>query len=296
MSDAGPSPEKEELDSALWEFLGQIEEWLETPMVVLGFIWLALLVAEILWGLGGFLQSVVLVIWGLFVLDFGLRFLLAPHKAVYLRRNWLTALSLAVPALRIGRLVQVARLARVARATQTVRLVSVVGSLNRGMRALRASMGRHGLQYILALTVLVILVGAAGMWAFESGPDGAQLGNYGEAIWWTAMLVTTIGSERWPATPQGRTLTLLLSVYAVGVLGYITAAIASFLVGRDAESDAAEVAGERSMRALREEVHALREELRALRSELQEANGGSDRRDPDRHDPAHGESTADKDG
>ncbi len=36
------------------------------------------------------------------------------------------------------------------------------------MRALGASMGRRGFGYVVALTMIVTLAGAAGMYAFES--------------------------------------------------------------------------------------------------------------------------------
>ena len=47
------------------------------------------------------------------------------------------------------------------------------------------------------------------------------------------MLLTTIGSEYWPQTPEGRLLTFLLSLYSLGILGYITATLASFFVEKD---------------------------------------------------------------
>ena len=39
--------------------------------------------------------------------DFGLRLALAPHKLRYVRHNWLTAISLVLPALRIFRIFRI---------------------------------------------------------------------------------------------------------------------------------------------------------------------------------------------
>jgi voltage-gated potassium channel len=75
------------------------------------------------------------------------------------------------------------------------------------------------------------------------------------------MLLTTIGSEYWPRTPEGRLLCLLLSLYAIGVFGYITAALASFFVDRDREDEMPHVASEDAVQALRLEISALRREL-----------------------------------
>ncbi|MBW3628299.1 MAG: potassium channel family protein [Gemmatimonadetes bacterium] len=249
-----------------WRLLYRLERWLEVPMIVLGFAWLVLLVLELTGGLNGPLERLSLAIWGVFVTDFALRLFLAPERGAYLRRNWLTAVALAVPAFRVIRIVRVARVIRAARAARGVRLVKVVSSLNRGMRALGRSMGRRGLGYVLTLTVLVTLVGAAGMYAFERELAAEQgLRDFWSALWWTAMIMTSLGSEYWPRTLEGRLLGFLLAVYAMGVLGYITAALASFFVGRDVESKSGEVVRDDALQQLRLEIVALREEVRTLR-------------------------------
>ena len=248
------------------EILEQLEDVLEAPMVVLGFIWLTLLVIELIWGLNPLLEVSSTVIWISFLLDFGLRLTLAPHKWIYLRQNWLTAISLLLPALRIFR---IARILRLLRTTRSLRLVRVVTSLNRGMRSLRASMRRRGFGYVVASTVVVTLVGAAGMYAFEGNvPNGSGLKDYGSALWWTAMLITTLGSEYWPQTPEGRVLCLLLALYAFAVFGYITATLTTFFIGRDAEDEEAEIAGAKAIAQLSEGTAALQQEITALRAEI----------------------------
>lgn len=71
------------------------------------------------------------------------------------------------------------------------------------------------------------------------------------------MLLTTLGSQYWPYTIEGRILCWLLSVYALAVFGYITATIATYFIGT-APSKPAEAA----------DVAALRREVESLRSEL----------------------------
>ena len=58
------------------------------------------------------------------------------------------------------------------------------------------------------------------------------------------MLLTSIGSEYWPQTAEGRVLCFLLSLYGFAVFGYVTAVLASFFVGRDADGTG-ELAGGR---------------------------------------------------
>jgi voltage-gated potassium channel len=237
---------------------------MEVPLLVLGFVWLVLLVIELTSGLHPMLQSLSTTIWVIFIVAFLVELALAPRRLAYLRSQWLTVLSLALPALRVLRIARTLRVLRAARAVRGARLLRVVTGLNRGMRALGRSMERRGFGYVIALTLIVIIAGAAGMLALERDASGG-LPDYASALWFTIMLLTTIGSEYWPRTPEGRLLCLLLSLYAIGVFGYITAALASFFVDRDREERSPELASEDAVQALRMEIVALRQELGARR-------------------------------
>ncbi|HEX7181966.1 MAG TPA: potassium channel family protein [Thermoanaerobaculia bacterium] len=258
------SPAPETIERERFEVLRQLEDWMEVPLLFLGFVWLALLAIELTYGLTPPLETASTAVWIVFVVDFVAKLILAPRKLAYLRANWLTVLALLVPAVRVLRFARVVRLARAARAARSVRLFRMLTSLNRGMRALRASLRRRGVAYVALLTVLVALVGAAGMYAFEKPSEGGRIESYGDALWWTAMLLTTLGSEKWPETGAGRTLCFGLALYAFAVFGYLTAALASYFVDRDADAADSAVAGERALRELQAEVAALRTEIRAL--------------------------------
>jgi voltage-gated potassium channel len=136
------------------------------------------------------------------------------------------------------------------------------------MGALGASLERRGFGYVVTLTTIVTLAGAAGMYAFENAEQNG-LYSYGEALWWTAMLMTTMGSAYWPQTPEGRVLCVILALYAFAIFGYVTATLATYFVGRDAEDAAAERAGATSVEALRAEIAALRKEIRTLSGQQQ---------------------------
>ncbi|MGG6265549.1 potassium channel family protein [Leptolyngbya sp. AN03gr2] len=260
-----PQQSEASLSQTRSELLQQLEDWLDVPMLVLSFVWLALLIVELIWGLNPLLDAASVTIWILFILNFLLEFALAPNKRIYLQRNWLTLGSLALPALRT------LRIFRVVRAARGVRLLGVMTRTNRGMRSLSASFRRRGFGYVVASTTIVILVGAAGMYAFEQEvPNGLE--NYGTALWWTAMLMTTMGSDYFPETPEGRILCFVLALYAFAVFGYVTATIATFFMGRDAENEEAEIAGAKSIQALQAEIAALRTEIQSLSRNSQTAN------------------------
>lgn len=217
-----------------WKLTARFVRSLEKPMLALSALWSVLLVIEFTRGLSPWLQTLSDVIWAAFAVQFLVEFATAPVKRVYLRKRWVTAVSLALPALRLLRLFRVLRFARLASATRGLRLARLLGSINRGMRMLTIGFRRRGLGYVTVLTILVGVIGAAGMYRFElDAPGGAGFPDYGTALWWTAMLLTTMGSDYWPQTAEGRLLCLLLAIYAFAVFGYVTAAIAAYFVDRD---------------------------------------------------------------
>lgn len=248
-------PDESEIDQR-WRILAELEEGLETPMLVLAFAWLVLVLAELIWTTSGVFEFLGTLIWIAFIAEFALRFALAPDRLAFLRRNPITLIALIAPALRFMRALRVLRLAR------GLRLVRIVGTANRGLAALRKSLKRRGLGYVLGATALVTVLGAAGMLAFEPAREIAGgFTSYGDALWWTAMVVATMGSGFWPETAEGRALAFLLSLYGFAVFGYITASFATFFIGREAEAADGEVAGAAELAALRREVAALRESL-----------------------------------
>jgi voltage-gated potassium channel len=212
------------------QVLHELQEWLEKPMLALSLVWLALLVVELIWGLNRALWLLGQAIWVAFIAEFALGLALAPERVHYLRSNWLKALALAAPALR---LLRIARLARLARA-------------GRGLRLLRV------------MTVLVTFAGAAGMYAFERDAPGGGFESFGAALWWTAMLLTSMGSEYWPRSADGRVLCLALAIYGFAVFGYVTATLATFFIGRDAADPDTGLGSAGELRALRKDLAALR--------------------------------------
>lgn len=230
----GDDPARQEaIASQRGSLLRRLETRLEMPMAVLGLCWLVLVVLELAGAQHAGLRWAGQAIWALFVADFALKLLLAPRKSAFLRRNLLTLVSLLLPALRAVRVLRAFRLLRAARAARGVRLLRLLTSVNRGMRSFGRTLRRRGFGYVMGLTLLVLFAGAAGMLAFEGEASGGGLQNYGDALWWTAMLLVTMGSDYWPATGEGRALCLMLATYGFTMFGYITATLGSFFVAAD---------------------------------------------------------------
>ncbi|HSP25018.1 MAG TPA: ion transporter [Saliniramus sp.] len=248
--------EDDEEQKERWRILAQLEEWLEMPMLVLSFIWLSMVIVELIWTTSGLFEMLGTVIWIIFIGEFVLRLVLAPDKIRFIKRNPITLVALLAPAFRFLRALRFLRL------TRGLRLVRIVGTANRGINALRNSFSRRGLGYVLGTTAVLTVLGAAGMLAFEPATEVAEgFTSYADALWWTAMLMTTMGSDFWPQTAEGRVLALLISLYGLAVFGYITASFATFFIGQEAQAQDGDIAGAPELEALRADIAELRREL-----------------------------------
>ncbi|HSL87782.1 MAG TPA: ion transporter [Ignavibacteriaceae bacterium] len=235
------------------KLLESVERILEGPMIFLGFVWLVLLVFELVWGINKILEYISIGIWGIFIIDFLIKFSLATEKLIFLRKNWFIVISLFVPALRVFR---VFRFFRILRGLRGIKLVRIVSSFNRSMRSLGKTMKRRALGYVMIITMIVIFAGAAGMYALENPNPGFT--SYGLALWWTAMRVITSGNEFNPITPEGRSLAFLIAIFGYSIFGYVTATFATYFIGRDAEEKDAPIAGSKEIEELKSEIIELR--------------------------------------
>lgn len=211
--------------------LREVDAVLERPMLVLSAVWLALVLWEAIGQPPRLVAWAAGAIWALFTLEVALKLALAPDKRAWLRQEWPTVGSLALPAFRIVHAVRLLALLPLGRALHTAGLVRIVAAASVSARALGEGMRRRGAGYATLLTLLVACAGAGGMYTFEHDEPGSTLVDYGAALWWTCMLLTTVGSDYWPRTPEGRALCLALAVYGMAVFGYIAGVVASFFVG-----------------------------------------------------------------
>ena len=71
--------------------------------------------------------------------------------------------------------------------------------------------------------------------------EGANITSAGDALWWAFTTVTTVGyGDRFPVTTEGRAVAVVLMVAGIGVVGAVTAAVASWILDRAAAERRAE--------------------------------------------------------
>ena len=243
------------------ELLTHVSQLLEPLMMVLGILFMVLLLwmyAELPHELirAEHLDEAMQLIWVIFVGDFVLRYVVAPDKATYLRRNWLIGLSLMIPFIRP------LQAFRFLQAFHGFTLVAFLGAVNRTLRALRIITRGRAFLYMVIVTVGVILVGAVGVRYFDGDMPNSEVSSLSDAIWWSATLVTTLTHELDVESTEARLIAFGLRLYGLNVFCFFMASIASYLIGVDASYS--------RLKEEEEEVDPVQEEIRMLRAELRD--------------------------
>jgi voltage-gated potassium channel len=197
------------------------------------------------------LRVVTVVAWPVFLGDYLLRLVLADQRWRFVRQNWVDGLAVVLPLLRPLRVVSLVRVARVLD------------------RRLTSTLHGRVAAYVTLTASLVVFMASLAVFDAERGAPDASITGYGDAVWWALTTITTVGyGDEYPVTEEGRLVAVLLMVGGIALLGVVTAAVASWFVGRVAE--AAQAQDDADDAALLVEVRALADEVRRLRAELGE--------------------------
>jgi voltage-gated potassium channel len=204
--------------------------------MVVTILWIPVLVVPLVRPVHGELASTLTVIdymvWALFALEYLIKFYLAPSRWKFVGTHILDLLIVAVPffrPLRIGRLARLVRLSRVG---------MVAGrAISRG----KSVMTHRGLHFVL-LTVGIIVFVCAGMVTLaERHAPGSNIHDLGQGLWWAMVTVATVGyGDHYPVTPFGQGVAVLLMLVGIGLIGVLTATIASYFVGQNEDKAKAE--------------------------------------------------------
>ncbi|HUF07203.1 MAG TPA: ion transporter [Candidatus Binatia bacterium] len=217
-----------------YRLVAEIEAVLDGPTTYLALLFAALLVAEIAltaqdMAVPEVLGWIQLAIWAVFGVHFLLGITISPDRGRYLRRNWLTALSLIVPFLRAFRVLRAIRLLR---ATNSLR---VLAGFNRTARSLRGVLAWSRAGYAGGLALTAAFLGAAVLLMFEADAPNSQITDYAEALWWTSATLTTVGASSEPVTLGGRIVALIIMFGGLVLLGYVAGVLAALLFGKRSE-------------------------------------------------------------
>jgi voltage-gated potassium channel len=164
------------------------------------------------------LNAVSWTVWGAFAVDLLIRLVLAEDRARYALSHWYDVALVAPPLLRPLRL---------------LRLLALVRILD---RSASANLAARVLVHVGGAAGLAVGLGALAVLDADRDAPEANITTFGDALWWactTVTTVTTVGyGDHYPVSGEGRVVAVVLMVVGIGVVGAVTASVATWILGR----------------------------------------------------------------
>ena len=169
-----------------------------------------------------------MVLWLAFAIEFLWLLYLAPSRGEMVRTHKLDLLVLLIPVLR---------------PLQILRLAPAASAVRRALRSVTEVVGRPGIPQYFVATLAAIVIGAWFALIFERGQAGASLDDFGTALWWSFVTVTTVGyGDHFPVTGPGQVVAVLLMIVGIGLISLITASVAALFIDDEVADETDEIA------------------------------------------------------
>jgi voltage-gated potassium channel len=195
------------------------ERWEEKtawPLLALSMLWVGLSTVALTEyepgsALGPLASAALIVIWAIFLVDFAIRLALTTKRVRYVRDHLLEVISLVLPFLRAFLLV-----------FYLWRLPILRGSPQQMRTRFMLMAAAFGLVFVYVASTLV--------WEFEHDVPGANIVEFGDAIWWGFATIATVGyGDYTPITVPGRVVAVGLMLGGFIIVGSVTATVISAL-------------------------------------------------------------------
>jgi voltage-gated potassium channel len=206
---------EEEREAKAEELLDQL-----TPvMSVLGILFLIVIIGErMATGTAqSIFQAVAWSLWIIFIAEFLLRVIIAPHTMQFLRKNWWQVLFLVLPVLRI---------LRIARAMRLLRSTRVVSGAVRSTRSARVIFDR--LLWLTIVTAIVVVASAELL--FEYG----EFDSFAAALH-RATVAAIAGEELGQTGPVVSIIEVGLLIYSVAIVATLAGTIGAYFLQHEGE-------------------------------------------------------------
>lgn len=195
------------------------------------------------------INIIMYLTWFIFALDYGYGFKQAENKRKWFIRHIPELLILIVPAIR------------------SLRLIRFLGLIAIFQRIAGNNIRGKVIGYIISLSLILIYLISLAVLDAERGQPNASIQNFGDALWWSFATMTTVGyGDLAPVTIQGRIIAIALMIGGIGLLGIITATLASWLMEQIEEASVKEdISQSKRLESMEQELREIKEIL--LRSQ-----------------------------
>jgi voltage-gated potassium channel len=211
------------------DLVDEIERVTKYPLALLGIAWLVIAIVVLTKDLNGSASTALVaslfVLWAIVLAEYVVRLVVTPDRRGYLKRRWVEPATVVLPPLQGWHLVGMER----------VSLLVYEGEL-RAETVLK----HHSLFRVLIAAAGTLFLGAWLVLLFEENAKGSNIHSYPDALWWAIVTVTTVGyGDRFPVSAGGRAVAVVLMLVGIGLIGVLTATVASVFVKEHTDANKA---------------------------------------------------------
>jgi voltage-gated potassium channel len=197
-----------------------IERVTKYPMTLLGAAWLVVAIIVVTAKVNGttstLLVGILFTLWVILLVEYLVRLVITPDRRGYLKRRWVEPVTVVAPPLQGWRFVGIEKMCLL---------------LHEGALRVEAVLKHHSLFRVLIAATVTLLLGAWLVLLFEENATGSNIHSYPQALWWAIVTVTTVGyGDRYPITEGGRIVASVLMLLGIGLIGVLTATVASVFI------------------------------------------------------------------
>ncbi|MFE5818612.1 potassium channel family protein [Streptomyces sp. NPDC056479] len=156
----------------------------------------------------------MLALWVLFATDYVVRWRLSGQRFPrFARTHFLHTVVVLLPLLR------------------PLRIVPLYDAIQHKQGEPRLSLHARVIAYASLSTLLLGFAGALAVYQQERGAPGATMRSFGDAVWWAAETISTVGyGDITPVTTGGRAIAMAMMAGGLALLGAVTGSFSSWLL------------------------------------------------------------------
>ncbi len=210
-----------------------IERVTRYPMALLGVAWLVVAIIALTQSVNGsvstVLVAIVFALWAVMLVEYVVRLVVAPDRRGYVKRRWVEPATVVIPPFQGWHMIGIER---------------VTLLIHEGLLRLESILRHHSLFRVLGAAMGTLFLGAWLELLFEehTSTSGGSIHTYPDALWWAIVTVTTVGyGDKFPTTEGGRVVATVLMLVGIGLIGVLTATVASVFIKEHTDANKAEM-------------------------------------------------------
>ncbi len=231
------------------DLVDTIEHRTSVPMTVIGIAWLVFAIIALTTSVDGNTSvaavGAVFGLWTIVLVEYLVRLVVSPDRRGYLRRRWVEPVTVAVPPLQGWHVLGMERMTLL---------------VHEGVLRTQTLLRHHSLFRVLLAATGTLFLGAWLTLLFENSTSDSStsIHSYPDALWWAIVTVTTVGyGDKFPTTAGGRVVAVILMLVGIGLIGVLTATVASLFIKEHTDSNKDEIKkGHASIRSQLAEISA----------------------------------------